>query len=46
VRADLEQAKQVAHAHHATVNDLVLCTIAGVPARSSPAAESFTARSC
>ena len=29
VRADLEQAKQVAHAHHATVNDLVLCTIAG-----------------
>jgi diacylglycerol O-acyltransferase len=29
VRADLERAKQVAHAHHATVNDLVLCTIAG-----------------
>lgn len=29
VRADLEQAKQVAHAHHATVNDVVLCTIAG-----------------
>jgi diacylglycerol O-acyltransferase / wax synthase len=29
VRADLEQARQVAHAHHATVNDVVLCTIAG-----------------
>jgi diacylglycerol O-acyltransferase / wax synthase len=29
LRADLEQAKQVAHAHHATVNDVVLCTIAG-----------------
>jgi diacylglycerol O-acyltransferase / wax synthase len=29
VRAGLEQAKQVAHAHHATVNDVVLCTIAG-----------------
>ena len=29
VRADLEQAKQVAHAHHATVNDVVLCAIAG-----------------
>jgi diacylglycerol O-acyltransferase len=29
VRANLEQAKQVAHAHHATVNDVVLCTIAG-----------------
>jgi diacylglycerol O-acyltransferase / wax synthase len=29
VRADLEQARQIAHAHHATVNDVVLCTIAG-----------------
>jgi WS/DGAT/MGAT family acyltransferase len=29
VRADLEQAKQVAHAHLATVNDVVLCAIAG-----------------
>ena len=29
VRAGLEQARQVAHAHHATVNDVVLCTIAG-----------------
>jgi diacylglycerol O-acyltransferase len=29
VRASLEQARQVAHAHHATVNDVVLCTIAG-----------------
>jgi hypothetical protein len=29
VRADLERAKQVAHAHHATVNDVVLCAIAG-----------------
>jgi WS/DGAT/MGAT family acyltransferase len=29
VRADLDQAKQVAHGHHATVNDVVLCTIAG-----------------
>ena len=29
VRAGLEQAKQVAHAHHATVNDVVLCAIAG-----------------
>src|SRR5215471_3610051 len=29
VRADLGQAKQVARAHHATVNDVVLCTIAG-----------------
>jgi diacylglycerol O-acyltransferase len=29
VRADLDQARQVAHAHHATVNDVVLCTIAG-----------------
>jgi hypothetical protein len=29
VRADLERAKQVAHAHQATVNDVVLCTIAG-----------------
>ena len=29
VRASLDQAKQVAHAHHATVNDVVLCTIAG-----------------
>ena len=28
VRAGLDQAKQVAHAHHATVNDVVLCTIA------------------
>jgi diacylglycerol O-acyltransferase / wax synthase len=29
VRADLEQARRVAHAHHATVNDVVLCAIAG-----------------
>jgi len=29
VRAGLDQAKQVAHAHHATVNDVVLCAIAG-----------------
>jgi WS/DGAT/MGAT family acyltransferase len=29
VRAGLDQAKQVAHAHHATVNDVVLCTVAG-----------------
>lgn len=29
VRAGLEQARQAAHAHHATVNDVVLCTIAG-----------------
>ena len=29
VRADLERARQVAHAHHATVNDVLLCTIAG-----------------
>ena len=29
VRADLEQAKQVSHAYHATVNDVVLCAIAG-----------------
>jgi diacylglycerol O-acyltransferase / wax synthase len=29
VRAGLEQARQVAHAHHATVNDVVLCAIAG-----------------
>jgi diacylglycerol O-acyltransferase / wax synthase len=29
VRADLEHARQVAHAHHATVNDVVLCAIAG-----------------
>jgi WS/DGAT/MGAT family acyltransferase len=29
VRAGLEQARQVAHAHHATVNDVALCTIAG-----------------
>ena len=29
VRADLEQARQVAHAHNATINDVVLCTIAG-----------------
>ncbi len=29
VRADLEQARQAAHAHHATVNDVVLCAIAG-----------------
>jgi len=29
VRAGLGQARQVAHAHHATVNDVVLCTIAG-----------------
>jgi WS/DGAT/MGAT family acyltransferase len=29
VRADLEQARKVAHAHHATVNDVVLCAIAG-----------------
>jgi len=29
VRADLEQARQVARAHHATVNDVVLCAIAG-----------------
>jgi diacylglycerol O-acyltransferase / wax synthase len=29
VRADLDLARQVAHAHHATVNDVVLCTIAG-----------------
>jgi diacylglycerol O-acyltransferase / wax synthase len=29
VRASLGQARQVAHAHHATVNDVVLCTIAG-----------------
>jgi diacylglycerol O-acyltransferase / wax synthase len=29
VRAGLEQAKRVAHAHHATVNDVVLCAIAG-----------------
>lgn len=29
VRAGLEEARQVAHAHHATVNDVVLCAIAG-----------------
>jgi diacylglycerol O-acyltransferase len=29
VRAGLEQARQVAHAHHATVNDVMLCAIAG-----------------
>jgi diacylglycerol O-acyltransferase len=29
VRAGLDQVKQVAHAHHATVNDVVLCMIAG-----------------
>jgi diacylglycerol O-acyltransferase / wax synthase len=29
VRADLERAKKVAHAHHATVNDVVLCALAG-----------------
>ena len=29
VRAGLGEARQVAHAHHATVNDVVLCTIAG-----------------
>jgi diacylglycerol O-acyltransferase len=29
VRAGLEHARQVAHAHHATVNDVVLCAIAG-----------------
>ena len=29
VRADLERAKEVAHAHHGTVNDVVLCAIAG-----------------
>jgi diacylglycerol O-acyltransferase / wax synthase len=29
VRVGLEPARQVAHAHHATVNDVVLCTIAG-----------------
>jgi diacylglycerol O-acyltransferase / wax synthase len=29
VRADLKQAKQVAHTHHTTVNDVVLCAIAG-----------------
>jgi diacylglycerol O-acyltransferase / wax synthase len=29
VRGDLQRAKEVAHAHHATVNDVVLCVIAG-----------------
>ncbi len=29
VRADLEPATTVAHAHHATVNDVALCAIAG-----------------
>ena len=29
VRSDLEQARKVAHGHHATVNDVVLCAIAG-----------------
>jgi len=29
VRADLARAKEVAHAHRATVNDVVLCAIAG-----------------
>jgi len=29
VRADLARAKGVAHAHHATVNDVVLCATAG-----------------
>ncbi len=29
VRADLERAKEAAHAHHATVNDVVLCAMAG-----------------
>jgi diacylglycerol O-acyltransferase / wax synthase len=29
IRADLEQAKRAAHAHHATVNDVVLCAMAG-----------------
>jgi diacylglycerol O-acyltransferase / wax synthase len=29
VRADLDQARQVARSHHATVNDVVLCAIAG-----------------
>ena len=28
-RADLERSRAVAHAHHATVNDVVLCAIAG-----------------
>jgi len=29
VRADLDQVKEVAHAHQATVNDVVLCAMAG-----------------
>jgi diacylglycerol O-acyltransferase len=29
VRADLDQARQAAHAHHATINDVVLAAIAG-----------------
>jgi diacylglycerol O-acyltransferase / wax synthase len=29
VRADLEQARKAAHPHHATVNDVVLCAMAG-----------------
>jgi len=29
VRGDLERARQVAHAYHATVNDVVLCAMAG-----------------
>lgn len=29
VRADLDRGKQVAHAHQATVNDVVLCAMAG-----------------
>ena len=29
LRADLENARRVAHAHHATVNDVVLCAMAG-----------------
>jgi diacylglycerol O-acyltransferase / wax synthase len=29
VRGDLERAKRVAHAHDSTVNDVVLCTLAG-----------------
>ncbi len=29
LRGDLERARQVAHAHHATVNDVVLCAMAG-----------------
>jgi diacylglycerol O-acyltransferase / wax synthase len=29
VRADLEHARRAAHAYHATINDVVLCAIAG-----------------